>query len=84
MSSWRGDRLFSWLYASWSSRLRDNPIPVLAQNEEVHRVCRGALKALRPRLCAVVDGEDHDAGFLDSIRGDKGRIRNDQLKGAGK
>src|ERR1700740_509330 len=35
-----------------------------------------ALEVLRPVLCTVVDGEDHDAGFFDGIYGDKGRIRN--------
>lgn len=42
-----------------------------------------ALEVLRPALCAVVDGEDHDSGLLDGVRGDKGSIRNDQLTGAG-
>jgi len=32
-------------------------------------------------VCAVVDGENHYTGFLDGIRGDEGRIRNDQLAG---
>lgn len=34
-------------------------------------------------LCAVVDGEEYDIGFLDDIRHDEGCIRNAQLTGAG-
>jgi len=47
------------------------------------RASSPGLKALRPVLCSVVDGEDHDVGLLDGIRSDEGRIRNDQLTGAG-
>jgi len=46
--------------------------------------CRiSGLKDFRPLLRAVVDGEDHDAFFLDAISDDKGGVRNDQLAGAG-
>lgn len=41
------------------------------------------LKFFRPLLRAVVDGEDHDAFFLDAISYDKGGIRNDQLTSVG-
>src|SRR5450755_1884847 len=37
------------------------------------------LENLRPSLCAVVDGEDHDAVVIDNVGCDKGRIGNDQL-----
>ncbi len=33
-------------------------------------------------LCATVDGKDHDAGFVDDIGGDEGRVRDDQLTSA--
>ena len=32
----------------------------------------GCSKDLRPLLCAMANGEDHDAGLLDGIGGDKG------------
>ena len=31
------------------------------------------LETLQPSLCAVVDGEDHDAVVIDSVDCDKGR-----------
>ena len=48
-----------------------------------NRASSPSLEALRPVLCAVVEGEDHDVRFLDDIRSDEGRIRNDQLAGTG-
>src|SRR5208337_1160435 len=44
---------------------------------------RSSLEALRPPLRAVVNGENHDAGLLDGICGNKWRMRNNQLTGAG-
>lgn len=37
------------------------------------------LENLGPLLCAVVDGKDYDAGFVDGAGGDEVRVCNDQL-----
>lgn len=50
-----------------------------------HSICRKyrSLEALRPALRAMVDGEDHDVGFLDGIGSNEWHIRNEQLTCAG-
>jgi hypothetical protein len=50
-----------------------------AQLEACRSLC---LENLQPLLCAVVDGEDHDAVVIDGVGRDEGRIRNEQLTSA--